>query len=80
MAASLLNLYLSTCKTECCNTTFCNAGLLPTMPPTESSTATDTGTGTGSTMATTTAAAYMFRPELIGILFTMLAAVYFGAQ
>ena len=69
-----VNVYLETCKTECCNETRCNSA---EMSPTSASTM-ESSTGT-ATVEATTATAQVFRPELIGMLIVLMAVI-FGLQ
>ena len=70
--ATAANITLEKCKTQCCNGDNCNAKFVPTVATTADSTA------TGGTVEATTAAAQVFRPELIGMSLIVLMAVFFG--
>ena len=74
MAAKTANLTIEMCDTQCCDGDNCNADLVPTVASTETSTA------TGATVEATTAAAQVFRPELIAMSLIALMAVFFGLQ
>ena len=75
MAATAANITLEKCKTECCSDDNCNnVEFVSTVATTAASTT------TGGTLKATTAAAQVFRPELIGMSLIALLAVFFGLQ
>ena len=74
MAAAAASITIEKCKTQCCSGDNCNAELDPTVATTEASTA------TGATVEAITAAAQVFRPELIAMSLIALMAVFFGLQ
>ena len=74
MTATAANLTIEKCDTRCCPDDNCNAEFVPTVATTEASTA------TGATVEAITAAAQVFRPELIAMSLIALMAVFFGLQ
>ena len=71
--AANITIHIEKCNTTCCSEEKCNAGIVPTVP-------TEASTAPGDIVKATTAAAQVFRPELIGISLIALMAAFFGLQ